>query len=388
MTTVLTGLDQLDSINESDFKGNIGLLCHSASVDRHLDHAIEIFINKFASKLTKIFAPQHGLVSDVQDNMIESDHYTHPYYQLPVYSLYSETRRPSKSMLKNIDHIFIDLQDVGCRIYTYIYTMAHMMEECAKCGINVYVIDRPNPIGGEIMEGNILDPNFQSFVGLYPIPVRHGMTIGEIALLFNAKFQASCNLKIIKMKNWKRSFYFEQTNLPWVLPSPNLATPEAAVSFVGTVLFEGCNVSEGRGTARALEIIGHPEINPHDFLKKHEKDLLKFKGVKLRPIYFIPTFNKHAGKSCGGFQLHITEPSEFRSWKLCQFLMKEFFHELNFSWKKPPYEYEYEKLPIDMINGTDLIRNWIEKNGSLSFLDELENKLSDFQELRKEFLLY
>lgn len=376
MQTV-SGLDHLKENQSFDklMGEKIAILCHSASIDSKLNHAIDLLIERYGKRVTKIFGPQHGLVTDVQDNMIETDHFKHPYYSLPVYSLYSETRSPTEKMLEDVDTVIIDLQDVGTRIYTYIYTMGLMMEKCGEKGINVVVLDRPNPIDGLTVEGNILDKKFASFVGLYSLPTRHGLTMGEVAK-FIQKFEGiKCDVEVIPMKNWKREFIFSQTNLPWVLPSPNLPSAESCHTFVATVLFEGTNISEGRGTTKSLEIVGHPDISPHQFLDeiKSDFDKLSLEGIKLRPMYFFPMFQKHEKKSCGGFQIHVTDPHKARFWLLSQFLCQKFYQNLEgFEWKQPPYEYEYEKLPIDLINGTDSIRLWIERGGNISELKEIE----------------
>jgi uncharacterized protein YbbC (DUF1343 family) len=296
-------------------------------------------------------------------------------------------------MLEGLDHIFVDLQDVGTRIYTYIYTMTLLMEACAKKDIEVIILDRPNPINGEDIEGNILDMNFKSFVGRHPLPVRHGMTMGEIAKMADRFWNIKCSLHVIPMSGWDRGMYFEDTKLPWVMPSPNLPTIEAAFTFVGTVLYEGTNISEGRGTTRSLEIIGHPEIEPYGLLQEMEKKFHEYKleGFTLRPVVFIPTFQKHMGKPCGGYQIHVTDRKKFKPWRLCQVLCQEFYHYLgsDFQWKLPPYEYEFEKMPVDLINGTDRLRSWVEENGPIEFLDELEKEnKDDFLTKRKEVLLY
>ena len=392
---VVTGLDIIKEGNEwsQKFSGKIGYLAHAASIDCQLQHGISIFKRQFGDQFIKIFSPQHGLVGDVQDNMIESVHFLHPYFNLPVYSLYSETRKPTSEMLEGIDHIFIDLQDVGTRIYTYIYSMTYMMEACAELGIEVVILDRPNPIGGLEIEGNILDPEFSSFVGRHPLPMRHGMTIGEVATMAKTCWGINCRLQVIKMKGWQRPMYFNHTSLPWVLPSPNLATPEAAIVFPGTVLFEGTNISEGRGTTRSLETIGHPDIEPYSWLDPLNRlfDDLGLNGFVLRPVNFIPTFQKHQGKVCGGYQLHVTDIDRFRPWRVGQVLCKAFYTKLGekFRWKQPPYEYEYHKMPIDILNGTDRLRKWIENNGDLTGLLEIEsNGRQEFMEQRSSVLLY
>lgn len=394
--TVSTGLDKLLNSKEiqSKYSGNIALLCHSASVDKNLNHALPALINVFGERLVKVFGPQHGFVTDVQDNMVETDHYIHPHFKLPVYSLYSETRVPTDEMLKGIDHLFIDLQDVGTRIYTYIYTMTYVLEACASKDIEVVILDRPNPVNANKIEGNILDTKFSSFVGRHPIPVRHGLTIGEVALMHQkywAKDQTS--LSIIEMDGYQRSMSYEQTGLPWVMPSPNLPTVEGCYTFVGTVLFEGTNISEGRGTTRSLEIIGHPNIEPWTFTEHCSQVLAKAgeEGFTLRPLYFQPTFQKHANKSCGGFQIHVTDRSKFNPWVVNQLLCREIRNKLktDFKYKEDPYEYGVDMNPLDMINGTDKLRLWLEKNGDLEELLEIEKQgRKEYLEQRSSILLY
>ncbi|GJM28986.1 MAG: hypothetical protein DHS20C17_16210 [Cyclobacteriaceae bacterium] len=391
---VVTGLDIIKSRKAlNKYPGNIGYLANAASVDCQLRHGIYIFQNLFRERLTKVFSPQHGLVGDVQDDMIESDHFHHPYFDLPVYSLYSETRKPTAKMLEGLDHVFIDLQDVGTRIYTYIYTMTYMMEACGEQGIQVIILDRPNPINGQQLEGNLLESEFTSFVGRHKLPVRHGMTIGEIAIMARDVWDIACDLEVIKMEGWKRNMYFQQTGLPWVLPSPNLATPEAALVFPATVIFEGTNISEGRGTTRSLELIGHPGIEPYGWSVKLERVFadLGLTGFTLRPVNFIPTFQKHQGKNCGGYQIHVTDPKLFNPWKVGQILCRELYNYLgnDFRWKPPPYEYEFEKLPFDVINGTNKLRMWVENNGSFDDLLAIEQTgQKEFEKIREKVLLY
>lgn len=395
MSKVLSGLDNFKTQTglHQKLKGNIGYLCHSASVDNKYQHGIIAMKNIFGQRLTKLFSPQHGLVSDVQDNMVETDHSIHPYFKLPVYSLYSETRKPTPEMLKGLDHVIIDLQDVGTRIYTYIYTATLMMEACAEAGIQVIVLDRANPIDGITIEGNMLDPNFSSFVGRHPMPVRHGLTMGEVATMAKKHWGADCDLQVVPMLGWERWMAYEDTQLPWVLPSPNLPTIEAAYTFVGTVLFEGTNISEGRGTTRSLEIVGHPGVEPYQLLESLQPTLegCGLEGFVLRPVNFLPTFQKHKNISCGGYQIHVTDRSQFKPWALCQMLCKAFYHHLGnkFAWKQPPYEYEYEKMPVDLINGTDRLRHWVEVNGSYEDLLLIEQTGRDeFMDQRENALLY
>lgn len=395
MKKVKTGLDVLVANTElqKTFKGHVALLCHNASVDSSLTHATVRFKELFGDRFIKLFGPQHGFSTDAQDNMIETNHFEHPYFNIPVYSLYSETRIPTEEMLEGIDHLFIDLQDIGCRMYTYIYTLTLLLEKCIGEDIEVIVLDRPNPINGTDIEGNILEKEFESFIGMHPIPVRHGMTIGEVALMhqkFWTKDQA--NLKVIRMQYWERNMYFEDTKLPWLLPSPNIARTESCLTFPATVLFEGTLLSEGRGTTQSLEIIGHPKIEPFAFYENHLKALVKkskLEGFKLRPITFLPTFQKQINNVCGGIQIHVTDKSTFKPWRVGQMLMRELYHHLgeDFKWKQPPYEYNYTQKPIDIINGTDKLRHWVVNNGSLEMLDTFED-LSDYKFRFNEIIIY
>jgi len=392
---VHTGLDVL--VNDKDlqktFKGNVGLLCHNASVDSTFSHAIIKFKEIFNSKFIKVFGPQHGFSTDAQDNMIETDHSIHPYFNIPIYSLYSETRIPTDSMLEGIDHLFVDLQDVGCRVYTYIYTLTLLLEKCSNKNIEVIVLDRPNPINGIDIEGNILEKEFKSFIGLHPIPMRHGMTIGEVALMHQKLWsKEKTNLKVIKMRNWTREMFFEDTKLPWVLPSPNLARSESACTFPSIVLFEGTNLSEGRGTTQPLEIVGHPKIEPYSLYLNHFKQSIKeskLQGFTIRPITFLPTFHKNYNEVCGGFQIHITNKKTFKPWRAGQLIIKELYHALgnDFQWKNPPYEYNYKQLPIDILNGTDKLRHWVENDDKIEVLDSFEY-LNEFKLQLNEIKLY
>lgn len=395
MAITSTGLDILvhDLNLQKSFKGNIGLLCHSASVDSRFRPAPLLFKKIFGTQFIKLFGPQHGFHSNDQDNMIETDHYIHPYFNLPVYSLYSETRVPTDNMLSEINHLFVDLQDIGCRMYTYIYTLTLLLDKCKNKEIEIIILDRPNPLNGETLEGNLLDINFSSFIGLHPIPVRHGLTIGEVALM-HQKFwnREKVKMQVIKMKGWSRNMYFEDTNLPWVSPSPNLARTKTCLTFPSIVLFEATNLSEGRGTSQSLEIVGHPKINSYEFYSSLIKSNLiksKLKGVTLRPITFTPTFDKYQGLICGGLQLHVLDKKVFQPWRTGQWLLKELFHYLeeDFQWLQPPFEYDYVNYPIDIINGTDLLRKWVEKNESLEFLNELE-QLNEYKDQLASIKLY
>jgi uncharacterized protein YbbC (DUF1343 family) len=396
MSRVITGLERL--INEKSIQdkvqGNIGYLCHSASIDADFNTGVVLLQNLFGKRLIKLFGPQHGFVTDVQDNMVETTHYIHPYFKIPVYSLYSETRIPTDEMLEGINTLIVDLQDVGTRVYTYISTLSLLMEKIQKKDIKILVLDRPNPVGGEKIEGCILQPGFESFVGRYPIPQRHSLTMGEVGMFGKKVLKTDCNLEVVEMKGWNRSMYWRDTSLPWVLPSPNLPTAEGALTFVGTVLFEGTNVSEGRGTTRALEIAGYPGIESFGFcdrvMKQFKSEGLD-RGFNLRPIVFLPTFQKHQGKNCGGVHIHPTVFSEFESWSVSQMLCREFIRELGdkFEFNNKPYEYEFHKLAIDLINGREDVRHWALNLGSYSDLKRIETRGFDkFLNERENILIY
>ena len=396
MNKVITGLERLvvEKNVQDSIKGNIGYLCHSASIDSHFHSGAVLLKNLFGKRLVKLFGPQHGFVTDVQDNMIETTHYIHPYFNIPVYSLYSETRTPTDEMLEGLDTLIVDLQDVGTRVYTYISTFSLLMEKVQKKDIKIVVLDRPNPVGGEMIEGTILKDGFQSFVGRYPIPQRHSLTMGEIGIYGQKVIRTDCQLEVVTMKNWKRDMFWNDTLLPWVLPSPNLPTPEGALTFVGTVLFEGTNISEGRGTTRALEIVGYPGIESFSFSEKVMKQFQNEglnQGFELRPIIFLPTFQKHQGKNCGGVHIHSTNNKTFQSWSVSQMLCREFKRELGdaFEFHKKPYEYEFHKQAIDLINGCEEIRHWVDNLGTYTELKKIENQgYEKFRNDRENILLY
>jgi uncharacterized protein YbbC (DUF1343 family) len=393
----VTGLDRLLSEKKlfAQLDGNVAYLCHSASVTKDFEFGGEALKKRLGKRLVRLFSPQHGIFADVQANMIESADMRHPYLKLPVTSLYAESRIPSPQSLRNVDHLLVDLQDIGTRIYTYIWTLSHVMEACKGRDITVWVLDRPNPLGGTTVEGNILDPYYSSFVGRYPMPMRHGLTMAEVALFLHACFpQARCNLKVVTMKGWKRSMYFEETRLPWVPPSPNIPTVNSCFPYVGSVIYEGTNISEGRGTTTPFELIGHPMIEPHSFCYYVQKELQKAKcvGFKIRPAGFIPTFDKHKGKLCGGFQILVTDRNRFRPWRAFHVITRALSQKLksHFVFNPPPYEYEYQKLPIDILNGTNRLREWtMASRSSLAQLLDIEREgQSDYRLLMREVALY
>lgn len=387
---VKIGLEKILDEQVMLLKGlRVGLICNQASVNRKFQHAADLFFEHTEINLTTLFGPQHGIRGDVQDNMIETGHTTDHLTGLPIYSLYSETREPTEEMLANIDAMVFDLQDVGCRVYTFIYTMANAMKACAENVKKFIVLDRPNPIGGEKVEGNTLESGYESFVGQFPIPMRHGLTVGELAQLFNKEFEINCDLTVIKMDGWQRKFYLDETNAPWLMPSPNMPTVDTAVVFPGTVYFEGTQVSEGRGTTRPFEIIGAPYINSKELADALAS--LKLKGVIFSPINFLPTFQKHQNDSCGGVFLHITEREVFEPVITGIGIVKTIFdlYGTEFKWKNTPYEYVFDKNPFDIISGTEKTRNQIESSVELfAIQNSWKNDEQEFYSLREKYLLY
>jgi uncharacterized protein YbbC (DUF1343 family) len=278
-------------------------------VDHTFRHAADALSDCAEINLTTLFGAQHGIRGDVQDNMIETPHVTDASTGMPVYSLYSETREPTEAMLAEVDTIVFDMQDVGCRIYTFIYTLANCMRAARKYGKRVVVCDRPNPIGGTRVAGNVLEAGWESFVGQFPLPTRHGMTVCELARMFNEEFAIGCDLETLTMDGWSRELYMYETSAPWVMPSPNMPTIETAVVFPGTVHVEGTMLSEGRGTTRPFEFVGAPYIDAYKYSRALQEYNLP--GVEFRACHFLPTFQKHAGVVCGGVQLHVTDRERF-----------------------------------------------------------------------------
>jgi uncharacterized protein YbbC (DUF1343 family) len=367
----------------------VGVVCNHASVDRGFLHIVDRLAQAKNVTLAAIFGPQHGFRSDVQDNMIETPHGDDPSRRVPIYSLYSETREPTAEMLRGLDVLVIDLQDIGARIYTYIYTMANCMRACGRHGIPVIVCDRPNPINGIDVEGALLVKGHESFVGLYPIPMRHGMTIGELARLFNDRFRLGAMLEVVKMEGWRRDMYSDATDLPWVMPSPNMPTLDTAIVYPGTVLFEGTMLSEGRGTTRPFELVGAPWIDAERFAR--EMNALKLPGAIFRPAVFEPTFQKHAKETCGGCQIHVTDRATFKP-VLTGAALIQMFRKLdpqNFAWRQPPYEYEHEKLPIDILAGSPMLRRQIESDlAPQAIATSWQEDEEAFRRLRQPYLLY
>ena len=390
-TSILIGLDLINKIWPIKLKGaRTGLLVHPASVNKQLEHAVGLFLKSKTCILKALFGPQHGIRGETQDNMIEWESFRDTQTGLPVFSLYGHTRKPGPSKLKDIDVLVIDMQDAGSRYYTFIWTMELCMQACMEMNKSVIILDRPNPINGHLTEGPVLDMAFASFVGQRPLPVRHGMTIGEIGNYLRNEFYPSLDFHVIPIQGWKRKIWFDETKLPWVMPSPNMPTLDTALVYPGMCLLEGTNISEGRGTTRPFEIFGAPFIEP-DKMIKH---LLRFNlpGLIFRPMYFQPTFQKHTGKLCGGAQIHVINRERLKPFKTGVAIIKS-IHDLypeHFAWKQPPYEYETEKMPIDILAGTDRLRKDIEKGEKLDKMEKWwqEECLQFNKQYRKKYLIY
>ncbi len=367
----------------------IGIVCNPASIDARFRHVVDRLAGAEGVTLGAIFGPQHGFRSDVQDNMIETPHARDAARRVPVYSLYSETREPTAGMLNGLDALVVDLQDIGARIYTYIYTLANCLRAGRKHDVPVIVCDRPNPIGGVDVEGALLRPGFESFVGQFPIPMRHGMTVGEIARLFNDAFGIGASLTVVPMKEWTRQMYADATGLPWVMPSPNMPTLDTAIVYPGTVLFEGTLLSEGRGTTRPFELVGAPWIDAERFAAA--MNALALPGVYFRPAVFEPTFQKHAKQTCGGCQIHVLDREVFRP-VLTGVALIDMFRRSDrakFAWRPPPYEYEPDKQPFDILAGSADLRAHIDCEVPIAQLAESwREDEGAFDKLRAGYLLY
>src|SRR6266852_3391660 len=367
----------------------VGLVCNQASVDHGFRHVADLFDQHSDIKLTTLFGPQHGIRGDVQDNMVETAHAVDRKTGVPVYSLYSETREPTEEMLDDVDVIVFDLQDVGCRIYTFVYTLANCMRAAKKFGKKVIACDRPNPIGGTKVAGVVLAPDCASFVGQFPIATRHGMTVCELGRMFNEQFGIGADLECVTMSGWSRELWYDETDGPWVLPSPNIPTPETTAVFPATVHLEGTQMSEGRGTTKPFWFAGAPYIDADDFAAALTR--FNFPGVYFRSCIFMPTYQKHAGQACGGVQIHVTDRQAFEPVVAGIAIVKSAFDMYGdqFRWKEPPYEYEYDRNPFDLISGSSKVREAIERADSLEAIEaSWVDPLEEFRTLREQFLLY
>lgn len=347
--------------------GRCGLVCNQASVTRDYTPSWRIAKSALGERLVALFGPQHGFAGTAQDNMIETGHAHHLATGLPVYSLYSETREPTEAMVSDLDTLVIDLQIVGCRIYTWKATIAACLRAAKKFSRRVVVLDRPNPLGGVHLEGRALDDDAHSFVGEFPMPMRHGLTAGEAALFFNASIGSE--LEVVALNNWDPKLladhYYGAKRRPWILTSPNLPTLSPLFVYPGTVMLEGTNISEGRGTGLPFQLIGAPYLRDSDKLITRIRELCDHDvpGIVMRSAAFEPTSQKHMGQVCNGLQLHVESPEDVRSFRLTLALIRAFMElgDGGFAWKTPPYEYDHETLPIKLIVGSHIADRQFEK---------------------------
>ncbi len=392
---VLPGLELLARARLKELRGRrVGLLMHPASVTSGLRSARDVLHDLCRDRLTALFGPQHGIAGEKQDDMVESAHAVDVELGIPVFSLYSETRSPTPEMLSRIDTLVVDLQDVGARVYTFAWTVALALEACAAAGVSVVVLDRPNPLGGAEVEGNLIRTGFESFVGLHSVPMRHGLTLGELARLVNARLGrrhlgGACHLTVVAMQGWCRRMLFDETGLPWVIPSPNMPSLAAARVYPGQVLLEGTNLSEGRGTTRPFEIWGAPWVDARALEGRLRKRRLP--GCTLRPHDFEPAFQKWQGEICRGFQIHVTDARAYRPYRTTLAILQEVIaaHKNDFRWKEPPYEYVTDRLPIDVLTGDPEIRQALESGADLRGLERSwAGGIREFGREAREHLLY
>lgn len=382
---ILSGLDVVALHMPSDMHGkSVGLLCHAASITSDFRYITEVFGSDSGCRMAALFGPQHGISGQTQDNMIEWEGTTDPILGIPVYSLYGEHRKPTPAMLDGLDVMIVDLQDVGARLYTYIWTVKLCMEACAEAGIPVFILDRPNPIGSLQCDGPVLREEFFTFVGGAEIPLCHRMTIGEMALWIKEKYIPGCDLSVIRAEGWKRNSLYRETGLPWVLPSPNMPAPETALVYPGIVLAEALNLSEGRGTVIPFELTGAPFINSTHLL--NELRGRNIPGCAFRIHDFIPTFNKYAGQFCHGIQIHVTDTSVFRPVVTALNLfdaVRKTSPAASLRFNPPPYEYEYRLIPFDILSGDSRMREVLEKG--LPIADEVRRWDASIEFFNNEF---
>lgn len=363
----------------------VGLITNPTGVDQELNSIVDLLHNDPEVELTALYGPEHGVRGSAQAGEYV-EFYTDEKTGLPVYSLYGATKKPTPEMLENVDVLLFDIQDVGTRFYTYIYTMAYAMEAAKENNIPFIVLDRPNPLGGTEVEGPVLETPYKSFVGNYEIPLRHGMTVGELAKLFNEEFGIGADLTVVKMKGWKRDMYYDETGLQFVMPSPNMPTLDTALVYPGAALIEGTNVSEGRGTTKPFELIGAPFINADNLAQ--QLNSLNLKGVSFRAASFTPSISKHAGKLSHGIQIHITDRDEFETVKTGLHIVKS-IHDLY------PEDFAFRAEDsrgisfFDQLIGNGWVREAIEEGKSVEWIEsQWKDELKDFTKVRKDYLMY
>lgn len=384
VTMVKNGIDNIDRMKAIIKEKRVGLITNQSGINKDFEYTIDIFEEHF--DLRALYSPEHGIRGNLQAGEKFSD-YVDDRTKVMVYSLYGENRKPSKDMLKDIDILVFDIGDVGSRYYTYIYTMAYCMKACREHNKTFIVLDRINILGGIKIEGNLLDPKYKSFVGLFPIPIRYGLTIGELAYLINEEFNIGCNLEVIKLDGWNRKMYQDDTDLLWVNPSPNIPRLETALLYNGICLFEGTNISEGRGTTNPFEIVGAPWIDGYELANRmEEKNIL---GIKFRPIYFTPTFSKYQNEICQGIQIHVLDKNKLNGVEIGLHLLNEIIKmgKGYFKYIKPFKKEMYHF--IDYLSGTSDLRKCLGKD---YLIDELMKKWreesQEFKAIKEKYHIY
>lgn len=390
MRRIATGLDQFKDGYWKNLRGqSLGLLANQASVDENLVNTKKIISSLLPGQLKVVLGPQHGFWGEDQDNMIETEDSLDPELHVPIVSIYGSKIRRLPQILDDLDLLIIDLQDVGTRVYTFIATTLQCLRDSARAGKRVLILDRPNPLGGAVIEGNVLRMEFSSLVGAFPLPMRHGMTLGELAYLLRRILAIGCDISVLPLKGWQRCMLWEDIGRRWILPSPNMPLVTTAQVYPGQVLWEGTNISEGRGTCRPFEIFGAPFIEPVSLKKRLSEHCLA--GCCLREYWFRPTFHKWQGQRCGGFMIHVLDASEYRPFRTSLALLKSVMDISgeDFSWSQPPYEYEFNRIPIDLILGDSSIRMALEKGKEAEdIIEDCSQGLREFLELRRPYLLY
>lgn len=388
MSVVRNGLDAWAAAEFSSLYGKtVGVVCNQATISSSFVHIIDLMLPYHQAgklKIGEAFGPQHGIWGHTQDNMIEWEGYTDPRTGLLFYSLYGEHREPTPAMLSGLDGLVFDVPDIGTRYYTFIWTLALCMKACEPLGIPVYVLDRPNPIGGTQVEGGVLDPAFASFVGLYPLPIRHGMTMGEIGKYLQRRFFPKVSLTVVEVSGWDRAQYGDECGAVWAMPSPNMPTVDTAVVYPGMCLIEGTKLSEGRGTTKPFETFGAPYIDGWKLCSALNASGLP--GVVFRPVQFEPTFQKCKEQICQGGFIHVTDRRVFHSMLTGIAVIREIVHLYpdQFKWLDPPYEYEWNLMPIDILAGNSWVRDAIESYEPLSSIrDRLQSEADGFAEWRE-----
>jgi len=394
---VRTGLDRLLTDELALIAGKrIGLICNASSITSDLRHAADVLAGRDDLELVQLFGPEHGIRGDAQDMIAVAGGKTDRLTGLPLHSLYGQRESslwPPESLLQDLDVLVFDIQDVGARYYTYVYTMAHAMEVAGRVGVPVVVCDRPNPIGGHLVEGNVVQDGYRSFVGRYRLPNRHGMTAGELAGFFRGEEGISCETTVVTVDGWRRSTWFEDTGLPWVLPSPNMPTVDTALVYPGGCFFEGTLLSEGRGHTRPFEIVGAPFIDGNRWAAEATKELADagYTGFHLRPLVFRPTFHKHHGQSCGGVQIHVTDREAFRPVMVSVALLKAAWRcwPAESRWRTLTYEFVADPIAIDLLGGSDRLRLEVERDVPLEEIQQRwDEERADFDVARAKYLLY